>query len=186
MKNIVLKCGLIAGVFLAIMVALIPITSKNGTVHSEVFGYSTMVLAFIMVFVGVRSYREKVGGGVVTFGRAFLVGLGIVLIAATMYVATWEVVYYKFMPDFGEKYAASMVQKMEKSGASPEKIAAEKLRMDKFWKMYQNPLVNIGFTYMEILPVGLIMSLIAAAILRRRQPAGMRPTPSTQTRQAAI
>ncbi|HEX6575584.1 MAG TPA: DUF4199 domain-containing protein, partial [Gemmatimonadaceae bacterium] len=86
-----------------------------------------------------------------------------------IYVATWEVVYYKYMPDFMDKYAAHKIEKARASGASEEQIAAEKAEMDKFNAMYKNPVYNFAFTLMEPLPVALVVSLISAGVLSRRR-----------------
>ena len=100
------------------MLITIPFHEQIGWDRSEIIGYTTMVLAFLMVFFGVRSYRDNVAGGAVTFGRACKVGLMIMLVASACYVATWEVIYYTIAPDFGERYAAAVVEKARKSGAN--------------------------------------------------------------------
>ena len=174
MKRIVLTFGFIAGGMLAVMMlATLPFMDRIGFDHGEVIGYTTMVLAFLMVYFGIRSYRDNVGGGTIGFGRAFAVGLLITLIATSCYVATWEVIYYKMMPDFGEKYAAYVMQHARDAGASPQQLAAKAKEMADFQQMYRNPLVNVAFTFLEPLPVGLVMTLVCAGVLsrRRRRPA---------------
>jgi hypothetical protein len=170
MKKIVLTFGLIAGAILSVMMLLtLPFLDRIGFDKGAVIGYSTMVLAFLMVFFGVKSYRDNVAGGVVTFGRAFLVGLMITLVATVCYVATWQLVYYKLAPDFGEKYTAYAVEKAKTSGATEAQIAAKTKEMTEFMEMYKNPLVNIGFTFLEPMPVGLLFTLVTAGVLRRRE-----------------
>jgi hypothetical protein len=173
MQKIVLTFGLIAGAILSAMMLLtLPFMDKIGFDKGEVIGYTTMVLAFLMVYFGVRSYRDNVAGGSVTFGRAFLVGLMITAVASVCYVATWQVVYYKVAPDFGEKYTAYAVEKARKSGATDAKIAATKKEMEEFMDMYKNPLVNIAITFLEPLPVGLLFTLVSAGVLSRKRRAG--------------
>ena len=128
-----------------------------------------LVLAFLMVFVGVKSYRDQVAGGAVTFGRAFKVGLLITAIAIACYVATWQVVYHEFMPDFLDKYAAYSLDEAKKSGATDEQIAEKSREMAEFKEMYGNPLVNIAFTLLEPLPVGLLFTLGTAGVLSRKR-----------------
>jgi hypothetical protein len=128
-----------------------------------------MVLAFLMVFFGIRTYRDNVGGGTVKFGRALAVGVLITLIATACYVATWEVIYYNFMPDFMDKYAAKQVENVKKSGASEAKIAETEKAMAQLAVAYKNPLVNIAYTSIEPLPVGLLFALISAGVLSRRK-----------------
>lgn len=169
MKKIVLTFGLIAGVILSVlMIATIPIMDRIGFDYALVVGYSTMVLAFLLVFFGIRSYRENVGGGQISFGRAFSVGILIVLVASILYVLTWEILYFNFIPDFFDKYANYLVEKSRAAGASAEEIAAQTKQMNDMKVMYNNPFLNAAFTLMEPLPVGLVMTLISAALLRRK------------------
>ena len=170
MRKIVLTFGLIAGAMLSAMMLLtLPFMDKIGFDKGEVIGYTTMVLAFLMVFFGVKSYRDDVAGGSVTFGRAFRVGLMITAVASVCYVATWQLVYYKIAPDFGEKYTAFAVEKAKKSGATDAQIAATRKDMTEMMEWYKNPLVNIAITFLEPLPVGLVFTLVTAGVLSRRR-----------------
>jgi len=174
MRKIVLTFGLIAGAILsAMMLITIPFQDRIGFDNGAIIGYTSMVLAFLMVFVGVKTYRDNVAGGSVTFGRAFVVGLLITVIASLCYVATWEVYSYKVAPDFAEKYAAATVEKARQSGASDAEIAAKTKEMDQWQEMYKNPVVNAALTLIEPLPVGLVFTLVAAGVLsRKRRPEG--------------
>lgn len=170
MRKIVLTFGLIAGAILSAMMLLtIPFADRIGFDKGAIIGYSTMVLAFLMVYFGVRSYRDNVAGGSVSFGRAFKVGLLIVVIASVCYVATWQFIYYRVTPDFMEKYSAYSLEKARQGGASEAEIAAKAEEMAKFSEMYKNPLVNIGFTFLEPLPVGLVFTLVTAGVLSRKR-----------------
>ena len=170
MKRIVLTFGLIAGAVLsAMMIGTIPFVDQIGMNWGMVIGYTTMVLAFLLVFFGIRSYRETVGDGRISFSRALGVGLLIMTVASICYVITWEIVYFNFMPDFGDKYAAYAIEKARAAGASAEQIAKQTEEMRKFKAMYDNPLYNAAFTFLEPLPVGIPMTLISAAILRKRR-----------------
>jgi amino acid transporter len=170
MRKIVLTFGLIAGAILsAMMFIALVFQDQIGFDKSAIIGYSTMVLAFLMVFFGVMSYRDNVAGGSVTFGRALIVGLMITAIASACYVATWELIYYKLAPDFNEKYAAYAVEKTKKSGATESQIAAKTKEMAQFTEMYKNPLVNIALTFLEPLPVGILFTLVAAGVLSRKR-----------------
>jgi len=132
-------------------------------------GYTTMVLSFMMVFFGIRSYRENVGNGQISFGRAFAVGISITLISCICYVITWEIIYFNFMPDFMDKYVAHMIDQMKNSGASAAVIQAKVLEYEKLKVMYKNPLINSLMTFIEPFPVGLLITLISAAILKKKQ-----------------
>ena len=168
MRNIIVRYGLISGGLLSVMMATtVPFIDKIGFDNGAILGYTTMVLAFLLVYFGVRAYRDA-NGGVITFGRAFRVGITITAIASACYVATWQVVYYKFLPDFGDKYAAHMIDKARTDGGTDAEIATITADMARFNEMYKNPLVNIAFTFLEPSPVGLIMTLVAAGLLRRQ------------------
>ena len=170
MKRIVLTFGLISGVLLsAMMLSFMPFIDQIGMDHGMVIGYTTMVLAFLLVFFGIRSYRESVGNGRISFGRALAVGFLIMGIASICYVVTWEIVYFNFLHDFGDKYAAYVIEKARAAGASADEIARQTEEMQKFKTMYDNPLYNAAFTFLEPLPVGVPMTLISAGILRKKR-----------------
>ena len=174
MKKTVWTFGLISGVLLsAMMAATLPFQGENGFDHSLIVGYATMVLSFLLIYFGVRSYRDNVGGGTVGFRRALAVGTLIGVIASVCYVATWEVMYFKFMPDFMTRYGAHELEKARAGGASEATLAQKKVELDKFEKMYQNPAINAAFTILEPLPVVLIVALVSAAVLSRRKRADL-------------
>ena len=174
MQKVVLKFGLIAGAILsAAMLSTAPFLDRIGFDYGAILGYTSMVLAFVMVYFGVRAYRDNLASGSLSFGRALMVGLAITAVASACYVATWQLVYYKFAPDFVEKYAAHEIEKAKKSGATEARIVELKKEMAEFNEMYKNPLVNIAITFLEPLPVGLIVTLVTAGVLsRKRRAAG--------------
>ena len=172
MKKTVLTFGLISGAILsAMMVITIPFVEKIGFDNGMVIGYTTMVLAFLLVFFGIRSYRETVGAGRISFLRALGVGLLIVAVASICYVVTWEIIYHNFLTDFGDKYAAHAIEGVRNSGKPPAQIEREIAEMKSMMDLYKNNLLfNMAITFLEPLPVGLVMALISALILRRREP----------------
>ncbi len=177
MRKIVLTYGLIAGAILSAMMLLtLPFQDRIGFDRSALVGYTTMVLAFLMVFFGVRAYRDHGAGGSLSFGRAFKVGILIVAVASACYVATWEVIYYRLAPDFSEKYAAHTMEKARRSGATETELARRAERMREYQVMYRNPLVNIGLTFLEPLPVGLVFALVTAGVLSRKRRLGTAAT----------
>ena len=168
MRRIVLTFGLIAGAVLSVMMLIqMSFIDRIGFERGMVIGYTTMVLAFLLVYFGIRSYRDNVGGGRVGFGRAVAIGLLIMSIASACYVATWEVVYFGFMPDFADKYAAHELDRARRSGATAAELAKKTQELAQFREEYRNPLVNVAYTFLEPLPVGLVMTLVSAGILRR-------------------
>ncbi len=179
MKKIVLTFGLISGAISSLMMLLtLPFVDRISFDKMELIGYTTIVVSFLMVFFGIRSYRENVGGGRITFGKAFKVGILITLITCAFYVITWEVIYFTIAPDFVDKYAAHVIEKARASGATEETLNAQIEQMETFKKWYANPFVNVAFTLMEPLPIGLLISLISAAILRRKEPKHPRVLPA--------
>jgi hypothetical protein len=170
MRKIVLTFGLIAGAIMSAMMLLtLPFHEQIGFDKSLVIGYTTMVLAFLMLFFGVKAYRDNVGGGTVTFGRALIVGLMITAVASACYVATWELIGQRMVPEYFEKYAAYEVENARKSGASDAEILAKKKEMDEFNVKYKNPLWNIAYTFLEPLPVGILFTLVTAGVLSRKR-----------------
>ena len=171
MKKTILTFGLISGVISSLMmIATVPFADRIGFGHSYVVGYTTIVLSLLLVFFGVRSYRDNVGKGQITFGKAFLVGLAITVISCLFYVATWEIIYFNFMPDFMDKYGAYVIQKMQAAGATTAAIQQKTEELNQLKVSYKNPLFNMAHTFIEPFPVGLVITLISAAILKRKTP----------------
>lgn len=173
MKKIVLTYGLIAsGILIATMAISWAIMGSNFDFNiAEITGYTSMIVALSMVYFGIRSYRESIGGRI-AFGQAFKVGLLITLVASVMYVLGWEA-YLAIQGDEGGKgfmqeYTNHVNEEMRKDGATDADIQKNSEEMAEFMEMYKNPLVRMGFTLMEIFPLGLLVSLICAAILRTR------------------
>src|SRR5882762_5083808 len=175
MKKTVLICGLIAGLISTSLFIGLMILGKAGQddfKNGMIYGYTLMILAFSFIFVGTKITRDKYNGGGITFGKAFLVGLYITLIASTIYVIVWLIDYYFFIPDFAEKYGAHVLESLKASGASQAEIARQSAKMASFSEMYKNPFFNALLTYSEIVPVGLIFSLISAWALKRKRKEG--------------
>jgi Protein of unknown function (DUF4199) len=175
MKKTILTFGLISGLISSVMMlATVPFMNRAGFEHGYVLGYTTIVLSLIVTFFGVRSYRDNVGNGHITFGRAFLVGLAITVISCLFYVATWEVIYFNFMPDFMDKYGTHVLQKMQASGATAAAIQQKSEEINRLKVLYKNPLYNAAMTFIEPFPVGLVITLLSTAVLRRKP----RPQPN--------
>ncbi len=169
MKKIVWTFGLIAGGIMSLMMIVTLPFEKEFEGTSLIIGYTTMVLAFLLIFFGIRSYRDTVGGTSIGFGRALGVGVLIALVASACYVATWEVISHKFMPDFAAKYEAATIKRLQESGKSQAEIDAGIAKAKQFTVMYQNPLFNVMMTFIEPMPVGLVIALISAGVLSRKR-----------------
>ncbi|RYY48175.1 MAG: DUF4199 domain-containing protein [Chitinophagaceae bacterium] len=171
MKSIVLKYGLFGG----LLVAAVMLT---GTVYcvntgkfegSMVLGYASMLLAFSFIFVAVKQVRDREPGAAISFGRAFKVALLVTLVTSTIYVIAWLICYYFFIPDFMDRYTAHMMTRAQSEGLNSVQLADKAAEMKRYVEMYKNPLLVILFTYLEILPVGLLVSLVAALVLKKKQ-----------------
>jgi hypothetical protein len=170
MKKTVLTFGLISGAISSLMmVAFLPFMHKVGFTKGLVIGYTAIVLSFLLVFFGIRSYRDNVGNGQITFTKAFAVGISITLISCIFYVVTWEIVYFNFLPpDFMDNYGAQTIEKLKASGASPAAVEAQVQQQKKFKEQYQNPLFNSLMTFIEPFPIGLLITAASAGVLRKK------------------
>lgn len=170
MKRNIIVCGLISGIILAVfMLAVTAMCYKNEDFESSmVLGYASMILAFSMIFVGIKNYRDRFSNGSVTFGKAFTIGLYITLIASTMYVVVWLIDYYLFVPDFMDKYSAHVLREAKTAGVSAVEMDEKVAEITSYKEMYKNPVLVILLTYSEVLPIGLVVSIISALILKRK------------------
>jgi len=169
MKKIVITFGLISGALASSQMAVIvPFVEQIGWDRAVYFGYTAIVLSFILVFFGIKRYRDNVGNGQVSFGKAFQVGIFITLISCVFYVLTWQVLYYTVFHDFMDKYTVHMMEKAKSEGASEAELKKQQAEMTEFKQAYENPLVNAAYTFMEPFPVGLLVTLVSAAILRKK------------------
>ena len=171
MTRTILTFGTISGFLCALlMVATVPFADRIGFDRSMIVGYTTMVASFMLVYFGIRSYRDNIGTGQITFARAFVIGIGITTITCIFYVATWEILYFNFLPGFIEKYSAHVVEKARAAGESPAALQAKLENMKRTSELYNNLFFNAAITFIEPFPVGLLMTLISAGVLRRRTP----------------
>jgi hypothetical protein len=169
MRKTVLTFGVISGAISSLMmIATVVFGDRIGFDRGAVIGYTSIVLSFLMVFFGIRSYRDNLGNGQITFLKAFAVGISITLISCICYVVTWEVIYYNFLPDFWDKYGAHLVEKLRASGAGPAAIQAKIQQVTKYKELYRNPLLNAALTFIDPFPIGLVITLFSAAVLRRK------------------
>lgn len=173
MKKIIINYGLIAGALVSVLMLL----SVNNLSHCEgnvdfdtsmLIGYASMLLSFSLVFVGIKNYRDKYNDGIISFGKAFKIGIMIVLVASTIYVIAWLIDYFYFIPDFIEKYSGHMIDQLKEKGASQAEIDKQTADMANFARMYKNPFFNAMMTYIEILPVGLVVTFVSSLILKRK------------------
>jgi hypothetical protein len=169
MRKIIVTFGLISGAISSLMmIALVTFGGRIGFDRGAIIGNTSIVLSFLMVFVGIRTYRDNIGDGQITFSKAFAVGLSITLISCIIYVVTWEVIYYNFIPGFWDAYGAHVVEKLTAAGANPAAIQAKLEQARKYKELYKNPLFNAALTFIHPFPIGLVITLISALVLRRK------------------
>lgn len=170
MTRIVLIFGLISGAIAAGLMWILIAVQNNGSVNLDngmIWGYATMIIALSLVFFGVKSYRDN-NGGHITFLKGLQVGILISIICGVCYAASWELYYRGSGQEFLQKYTAHYLDKMKKDGASNAEIEKARVEGEQFMELYKNFFVRFGMTLMEILPVGVIVTLISAALLRKR------------------
>ncbi len=175
MRKTILTFGLISGVIIVVLGIINTSLWKSGVINldnGEVIGYGSMIVALSMVFFGIKSFRDKYQNGVIRFGKAFVVGLLITLVACLFYVVGWEIHYQtddELRATFMDQYAEHTLGKLKQSGAGEEQIESARQEMNEMKEMYDIPVIRLAFTLIEILPVGLIIALISAAILRKKE-----------------
>ncbi len=168
MKNTALGFGLLAGAVSTVMMFVtLPFIDPAKLATADVLGYTSILLSALVVFFGVRSFRER-SGGFLTFRRGLLVGLAITLISTLCYMAAFELMYFRIAPDFGERFAACMIEHARAAGGSPEEVAKVAGQARLLKRLYDHPATNAALSFATTFPVGLAVSLISAAILRRR------------------
>ena len=168
MKKIILRNGVLAGLIVGIPMFLymtsIPEHGSMGA--SMLLTYVVMLLALSMVFVGIKQYRDRELGGVIQFVPALAVGLGISVVAGVLYAIAWEITMPMMKFDFTQFYANSMLEQARARGASAAELAAAATKAEEFTRTYANPFIRVPFTFLEIFPVGILVSLVSAALLR--------------------
>ncbi len=166
MKKIVLVFGTIIGlVFCANIGFMVYWMYHNPDLKgSDIVGYAVMVVVFSLIYIGVRNYRNKELDGFISFGRAFKTGSLIALLGSAIYVAAWLFSYYLFVPDFMDVYSDYVLK-----NCTPEDLPAKTKEMADFKELYKNPLFVILITFSEVLPIGLVVALVSALILKRKR-----------------
>ena len=164
MNKIILKNGLFGSIIVSALLVFVTMYMRANPEKevSMLIGFTVMTLAFFFLFWGIKQQREA-NNGSISFGKAFMTGFWISLIISTIYVLVWLIILYNFFPNFAEHYTDMAIQK-----ASPDEVVKVTEEMNSFKEMYKNPIMVILFTYMEILPLGIVISFISALILKKK------------------
>lgn len=166
MKKIIRTYGLIIGAIVSVFtVIMMNMTVNNPNLKTnDILGYAALVAMFSIIFFGIRQYRNQYGGGYISFGRAFKIGALIALISSTIYVVVGLGYYHLFLPEYLDAYIAHVLNNC----TTAEELATKTKEMADFKEMYKNPFFAILITYMEVLPLGLIVALVSSLILQRK------------------
>lgn len=170
MKKIIFTFGIISGVVASVLMLanLNFMRDYNHGQRALAIGYTVIVLAGLLIYFGIRSYRDNVAGGVISYGRGFAIGIGIALVSSLIYVVVWEIVYFSYMHTFMDSYFTSQVVKVQAAGGTPEAIQAKIAAIRHSQQLYGNVFVNALYTFIEPFPVYLVLTLVSAAILRKK------------------
>ncbi|MBT1709705.1 DUF4199 family protein [Fulvivirgaceae bacterium PWU5] len=171
MKKIVLINGVIAGAIAGGMLFISTPLVRDGMLSFDsgtLVGYTTMVVALSMVFFGIKSYRDQHLGGTITFGKALAVGALITVVASCVYALVWEVCYHTVASGFMDGMADYYLREKREEGATAAELEQYSREMNDMMVMYQNPFIRFGMTVMEILPVGVVLTLLSAVLLRKK------------------
>ncbi|WP_394759414.1 DUF4199 domain-containing protein [Flavobacterium sp.] len=164
MNNNIIKNGILGGIVVSIVMIGMTIYMKANPDNepNAIIGFVSMFLAFIFVILGIKQQREA-NNGMLSFGKAFATGLLISVVISIIYVIVWLIIYYNFFPNFMEQYSAMVLK-----NTKPEELAAKTIEMNQFKEWYKNPVMVILLTLMEILPIGIVVSLVGALILKKK------------------
>jgi hypothetical protein len=167
MFRVVTLYGIVAGLIVCTHLVWVIVSPPDAHMeHGYLYGYGTMIVALTAVFLGIKRYRDSVQGGVIRFGQAVLVGLGISLVASIVYVVGWELCLAISGSDFGSVYAQGMIDAARQKGVAGAELEKVVQDANAFATSYANPLYRLPMTFIEIFPVGVLITLISAAVLR--------------------
>jgi hypothetical protein len=168
MLRTIIKYGVIAGLVVGgfEFATFVAFSGMPPLKYGMLIGYTTMLVALSAVFVGIKRHRDVDRGGVIGFWQAFAIGLGISFIAGIFYVIAWEVVQAMTHMDFAGAYANAIIASEKAKGASAEALARLSAEMEDFKVQYANPMFRLPMTFVEIFPVGVLVSLVSAGLLR--------------------
>ena len=163
----ILTYGLIAGLLVGVPLSIFTLTAGHNMVeHGMLVGYTIMLVALSTIFVAIKRYRDGELGGVIRFWPAFGLGLGISFVAGLIYVLAWEISCAIAHADFATAYANGIIAQQKAAGASAAQIAKTTAEMAQFKVQYADPLFRLPMTFLEIFPVGVLVSLVSAGLLR--------------------
>lgn len=162
-----LSYGVLAGLIVAVPLSAMALTMRDGQppAYAMAIGYLTMLIAFSLVFVAIKRHRDQDLGGVIRFAPALMLGLGISVVAGTIYVLSWECAMAASGIDFADGYAKMLIEQEKAKGTSGAALARFVAEQEAFKRRYADPLFRLPMTFIEIFPVGMLVSLVSAGLL---------------------
>jgi hypothetical protein len=171
MKKTVLIYGLISGgIAITLMIgSMLMIGGREPDFDKGMLlGYTAIIISFVLIYFAQASYRDNIGGGYISYGKAFQIGILVTLIASIVYSLIWVLVADMVAPDFLEKYQAYELSKMKEAGASAEAIARKTTEMNEMAVEYKKPWIKAAYTFLEPFPVGIVVTLISSFLVRMK------------------
>jgi len=163
----ILAYGTVAGLIAGISLSAVVVAGQGHEVHyGMLIGYTTMLIALSTVFIAIKRHRDADLGGVIGFWPALGLGLGISFVAGIFYVLAWETTVALTHLDFASGYAKTLIEQKKASGVSGVALAKFTAEMEQFKVQYANPFYRLPMTFIEIFPVGVLVSLVSAGLLR--------------------
>jgi hypothetical protein len=168
MLRYILIYGVIAGVGVGVPLSILTLSMSGHAMmqYGMLVGYLTMLIALSAVFLAIKRHRDAELGGVIRFWPALALGLGVSLVAGVIYVIAWEVSCAIAGADFAGAYARAMIAEQQAKGVSGAALERFRAEMEQFRVNYANPLYRWPMTFAEIFPVGVIVSVVSAGLLR--------------------
>jgi len=169
MKKIILIFGAISGLICGGMFFLL--APEDGQVdfeNGQLYGYLTMFIALSSIFFAIRQYRDKYSNGSIGFKNAFKIGMGITCVAAVIYIVSWEIYFAQYGADFTDQYLEYLKTSLSEQGTPGEDLETQLAEAEELMKNYEtNIFTRLSLTFLEIFPVGLIISLIASLVFSK-------------------
>jgi hypothetical protein len=171
MFNKILSYGVAAGLIVGIPLSILTVSTSHHRplAYGYAIGYTTMLVALSLVFVAIKRHRDIDLGGVIGFWTALGLGLAISFVASVIYVVAWESTVAFAHIDFADGYARMLIEQKKASGVTGAALAKFTAEMAQFKAQYANPFYRLPMTFIEIFPVGVLVSLISAGLLCNRR-----------------
>lgn len=170
MKKTILKYGLSSGFIISAFMIISMLLHKEGWdfTSSMYYGFTMMLVALSLIFFALSNFRKNEPEKY-NYKNGLFIGLGISLLCSIMYVITWDIAFNNFVPDFMVKYSEFYLKNLEAKGVSTAEFAEAKEQMAEYVKMYDITWYRMGVTFTEIFPMGLLVSVIAPIIIRKKK-----------------